>query len=452
MQAGWHSLLRRGGNLLRHSARLVPPSARAGTTTARARPRALSTVPALRSVSTAATPDLTRPQPGLVKASQGHDTLKVWWREGEPDEFPYIWLRDNCQCPACFLDTASSRVSRVTDIPPNARPKEVCVSEDGASLRVVWEDGHEGTYSASWLHERAFNPTQQSIHENFYKLQPELWDSDMFQRIPRASFDELMEDDAALLKLLESMEVLGFTVVSGARQEEGELHRLSKRVSYLVPSHYGTTFTVKSKADPSNPAYTGKYLDLHSDLVFLHYKPCVQLLHCITQFSGEGGDSILADSHRVAVQMRELHPQKFRFLTDVLVNFRDFATDEGFQFDIIARKPMISMKPDGEIDTVNITTTGRDSHFCVPPKDAVGWYDAYLTLCDLLYRPDNHFFYKLEAGEILIVDNLRILHGRTGYQAFDGERHVQGGYWDWDMMRSRRRVLQRQLRGSPSGV
>lgn len=170
MQAGWLSLLRRGGNLLRHSARLVPPSARAGTTTARARPRALSTVPALRSVSTAATPDLTRPQPGLVKASQGHDTLKVWWREGEPDEFPYIWLRDNCQCPACFLDTASSRVSRVTDIPPNARPKEVCVSEDGASLRVVWEDGHEGTYSASWLHERAFNPTQQSIHENFYKL------------------------------------------------------------------------------------------------------------------------------------------------------------------------------------------------------------------------------------------------------------------------------------------
>lgn len=54
--------------------------------------------------------------------------LQVWWREGEPDEFPYIWLRDNCQCPACFLDTASSRVSRVTDIPPNARPKEVCVS------------------------------------------------------------------------------------------------------------------------------------------------------------------------------------------------------------------------------------------------------------------------------------------------------------------------------------
>ncbi|XP_063599129.1 gamma-butyrobetaine dioxygenase-like [Penaeus indicus] len=452
MQAGWHSFLRRGGKILRLSASLVVPSARAGTTPVRARQMALSATPALRSFSTSATPDLTRPLPGLARASQGQNTLKVWWHDGESDELPYIWLRDNCQCPACFLETASSRVSRVTDLSLDVRPKEVCVSEDGASLRVVWEDDHEGTYNASWLYERAFNPTQQDIHENFYKLRPELWDSNMSQRIPRASFDELMEDDAALLKLLENMEVLGFTVVSGARQEEGELQRLSERVSYLVPSHYGTTFTVKSKADPSNPAYTGKYLDLHSDLVFLHYKPCVQLLHCITQFSGDGGDSILADSHRVAVQMRELYPQKFRFLTDILVNFRDVATDEGFQFDIIARKPMISTTPDGEIETVNISTTGRDSHFGVSPKDAVGWYDAYLIYCELLYRPENHFLYKLEAGEILIVDNLRILHGRTGYRAYEGQRHVQGGYWDWDMMRSRRRVLQRKLKGSPSGM
>lgn len=452
MQAGWHSLLRRGGKILRLSASLVVPSARAGTTPVRARQMALSAAPALRSFSTPATPDLIRTLPGLARASQGQNTLKVWWRNGEPDEFPYIWLRDNCQCPACFLDTASSRVSRVTDLSHDVRPKEVYVSEDGASLRLVWEDGHEGTYTASWLHERAFNTTQQGVHENFYKLRPELWDADMAQRIPRASFDELMENDAALLKLLECMEVLGFTVVSGARHEEGELHRLSERVSYLVPSHYGTTFTVKSKVEPSNPAYTGKYLDLHSDLVFLHYKPCVQLLHCITQFSGDGGDSILADSHRVALQMRELYPQKFRFLTDVLVNFRDVATDEGFEFDIIARKPMISMTPDGEIKTVNISTTGRDSHFGVSPEDAVGWYDAYLTYCDLLYRPENHFLYKLVAGEILIVDNLRILHGRTGYRAYEGQRHVQGGYWDWDMMRSRRRVLQKKLRESPSGV
>ncbi|XP_042886150.1 gamma-butyrobetaine dioxygenase-like [Penaeus japonicus] len=454
MQAGCHALFRRGGSLMRHSAKLMLPSARAGTTSLSARQRAPSATPALcdqyfkRDVSTSVTSDLHRPQPGLVSASQGHNTLKVFWREGEPEEFPYVWLKDNCQCPACFLSTASSRVARVSNLSLDVRPKDVHVSPDGESLTVVWEDGHEGTFEAGWLHERAFNPTQQDLHQNFYKLRPELWNSDMSQRIPRASFDELMEDDAALLKMLECMEVLGLTVVSGARLQEGELHRLSERVSYLVPTHYGTTFTVKNKADPSNPAYTGKFLDLHCDLAFLHYKPCVQLLHCVTQFSGDGGDSILADSHYVAAKMRELYPEKFHLLAEILVDFRDAATDEGLQFDIIARRPMISLKPTGEIDTVNISTTGRDSHLGVTPEEAVSWYDAYLTYCDLLYSPENHFTYKLESGEILIVDNHRILHGRTAYQAYAGERHVQGGYWDWDMMRSRRRVLQRKLKGS----
>lgn len=47
MQAGWHSLLRRGGKILRLSASLVVPSARAGTTPVRARQMALSAAPAL---------------------------------------------------------------------------------------------------------------------------------------------------------------------------------------------------------------------------------------------------------------------------------------------------------------------------------------------------------------------------------------------------------------------
>ncbi|ROT61981.1 putative gamma-butyrobetaine dioxygenase-like [Penaeus vannamei] len=235
MQAGWLSLLRRGGNLLRHSARLVPPLARAGTTTARARPRAFSTVPALcsqlskRNKSTSVNPDLIRPRPELASTSQGHNTLKVCQlvhRDGiqrwtdrsahgrslarrEADEFPYVWLRDNCQCHACFHTSASSRLLRVANLSMDVRPREVQVSNDGYFLTVVWGNGHESTYETDWLNERAFNPRQQSIYNNKYRLRPELWDSDMSQRIPRASFDELMEDDAAVLKLLESMESSG---------------------------------------------------------------------------------------------------------------------------------------------------------------------------------------------------------------------------------------------------
>lgn len=44
-------------------------------------------------------------------------------------------------------------------------------------------------------------------------------------------------------------------------------------------------------------------------------------------------------------------------------------------------------------------------------------------------------------GEILTFDNHRVLHGRKGYQ---GSRLLIGGYLDWDLIKSRTRVLKSQ--------
>ncbi|MDP9262638.1 MAG: TauD/TfdA family dioxygenase, partial [Actinomycetota bacterium] len=46
-------------------------------------------------------------------------------------------------------------------------------------------------------------------------------------------------------------------------------------------------------------------------------------------------------------------------------------------------------------------------------------------------------------GDLFIVDNLRVLHGRTGYAASGGERHLQGCYADRDGLRSTLAVLSR---------
>jgi gamma-butyrobetaine dioxygenase len=41
------------------------------------------------------------------------------------------------------------------------------------------------------------------------------------------------------------------------------------------------------------------------------------------------------------------------------------------------------------------------------------------------------------------MDNLRVLHGRTGFAADEGERHLQGCYADRDGLRSTLEVLRR---------
>ena len=46
-----------------------------------------------------------------------------------------------------------------------------------------------------------------------------------------------------------------------------------------------------------------------------------------------------------------------------------------------------------------------------------------------------------------MFDNQRVLHGRTGYRMEGGgQRHLEGGYVDWDELRSKINVLKRKLK------
>lgn len=46
----------------------------------------------------------------------------------------------------------------------------------------------------------------------------------------------------------------------------------------------------------------------------------------------------------------------------------------------------------------------------------------------------------LLTGEILTFDNIRVFHGRSTYE---GDRHLEGGYLDWDYVYSKIRVLRK---------
>ena len=56
------------------------------------------------------------------------------------------------------------------------------------------------------------------------------------------------------------------------------------------------------------------------------------------------------------------------------------------------------------------------------------------------------------AGDCVVFDNQRVLHGRNGFEitpadngAEESQRHYQGGYVDWDEIKSRINVLKRRL-------
>ncbi|KAK7069877.1 Gamma-butyrobetaine dioxygenase [Halocaridina rubra] len=104
-----------------------------------------------------------------------------------------------------------------------------------------------------------------------------------------------------------------------------------------------------------------------------------------------------------------------------------------------------SLNRDGSINHIVFNQSTRDSVFNVPLEDVKDWYDAMMTLGQLLYHPDNVIAYKMAGGDALVFDNSRVMHGRKAYHMNKGKRELEGCSWDWDMVRSCRRVLQERL-------
>lgn len=68
------------------------------------------------------------------------------------------------------------------------------------------------------------------------------------------------------------------------------------------------------------------------------------------------------------------------------------------------------------------------------------YYDAYRALAKMLTDPAFQVVLKLKAGDLLIVDNERTLHGHTAFNP-NSRRHLQGCYADRDGVYSRLKVL-----------
>jgi gamma-butyrobetaine dioxygenase len=81
--------------------------------------------------------------------------------------------------------------------------------------------------------------------------------------------------------------------------------------------------------------------------------------------------------------------------------------------------------------------------FDMPAEVMEDYYRAYRAFMALTRDAAFHLTLKLRAGEMVVFDNRRVLHGRDAFDPSTGRRHLQGCYVDRGEMLSRLRVLSR---------
>jgi gamma-butyrobetaine dioxygenase len=354
-------------------------------------------------------------------------TISLAWPDGLRREFPFAWLRDNCACALCRHPGSGQRLLEPLRIPLDIHPAELRFEHD--CLLVAWApDGHASSYAGTWLRRSARLPKPD---------EPRMWDAAIAAELPLADHADVVGDPQQLRRWLESVDDLGFGVLSGVPVESGEVARVAELFGHVRVTNYGRVFDVRSVAAPANLAYTPLGLGPHTDNPYRDPVPSLQLLHCLSS-SATGGESTLVDGFCVTAALRAEHPADFALLAGHCVTFA--YRDEGAE--LSATAPLIELDPHGTVRAVRFNARSMRSP-SMPAPELAAWYDAYLRFARLLEDPRFQLRLRLAPGDLFIVDNRRVLHGRAPYASTTGERHLQGCYADIDGLRSTLAVLAR---------
>ncbi|XP_002736971.1 gamma-butyrobetaine dioxygenase-like [Saccoglossus kowalevskii] len=368
--------------------------------------------------------------------------IKAIFTDGLQSKYPYIWLLDNCRCTQCYVHSANQRLVPFSQLDFRAVPESVTLTPDGSHLSIKWSKGHIGDYSVDWLRTHQFDSSKP---DEVAEPQLHIWGSEMVNTIPTYDFEGILNNEAELYKWLDSLNASGLALIKNVPQETGQIKRVAKRVSFLKPTNYGVCFSVKSKMNPSNTAYTAAGLSLHTDLSNYNHAPGVQMLHCIQQYDGEGGDSEFTDGFKAAIQLKKENPKAFEILTTTWLNFSDIGIDY-YSYHFNRQSPTICLGRKGNIEEIAYSRTSLSSMMYIPVEQVESVYEALKAFSDIMYNKENIIKFKMESGDMVAFNNIRVLHGRSAFKVEQrSSRHLEGGYIDWDEIHSRMRVLKANL-------
>jgi len=371
-----------------------------------------------------------------LSVSYDDEILNVQWDDGESSEYHFLWLRDNCHCAQCVTDLSKEQVFEICDVPLDIKPSSVTLTSENM-IEIIWDyDEHKSSYHPAWLKEHCYS--EKSREKRL--LSPKLWDKEVIKdELPIYQFDEIMNDDSILLNWLYDQRDYGFSKIKNVENQLKTVQKVAERISFIRQTNFGIVFNVISKPNANSAAYTNLKLPLHTDLPTRELQPGLQFLHCLVN-DASGGESILVDGFKIAEYIRDNHPEEYETLTTLPMSFynKDKASD--YRFD----SPMILTDKQGNVTEMRMANFLRGP-MSIEGKDMKAFYKAYRLFILLTRQERFQYFHRLDAGDLIVFDNRRILHARNAFDLEEGNRHLQGCYLDKDELLSRIRVLERAL-------
>ncbi|KAI1111734.1 Clavaminate synthase-like protein [Nemania sp. NC0429] len=342
------------------------------------------------------------------------------------------WLRDACTCARCVDPSSGQKRFASTDVPDDLRISALA-TVDG-KLEVMWEDDFltGGTHRSTYPRVLWRNiPTWRRGILNTQQI-PILWNRELLGQVePYYSFRSFFEDQSVYLSAMKALCEYGLIFLRDVPSSEKTVKEIATQIGVIQNTFYGTTWDVVSKPNAENVAYTNSYLGLHQDLLYMNNVPRIQILHCL-QNTCSGGESLFGDSFLAKSLLRKYHPQ--------------------YNAALVSRGVVYAYNKGGHMYEQLRPTFSRKGVWWSPPFQSPfqaddlsakamavysQWREGTRLLRDIIEDEANVYEYKMQAGDCVIFDNHRILHGRRAFDTSSGDRWLKGAYVDSDSFLSK---------------
>ena len=358
------------------------------------------------------------------------DNKVFFEKQGAKKEIHPFWLRERVNSENFLDQKTQQRLFDPTMLKNSSEISKVNISDK--FLEVSFKDG---AYAKLVIE----NILKEFEKDNeLYFINKISWKSD-FQNNNIYKFNKNFFEEKIMYESLLDFYKYGFVIFENVPIKDNFIVNFANSIGSIRRTNFGEFFNVKSKPNPNDLAYTSLPLAPHTDNPYRKPVPCIQLLHCIENEVG-GGLSTLVDGLAVTEELKKEHPSFFQILTEIKVRFQ-FVDDnvvledwaEMIQLDENKRLKQVRFSP--RLDFVPLMD-----------KEKLELYYAARNKISEMYNSEKfRIEFKLKPGDLLMMDNYRLLHGRTEYNANEGNRFLQGCYIDYDSTEGKLKHLKRKF-------
>ncbi len=333
--------------------------------------------------------------------------------------FHYIWLRDHCLSPQSRHPDSWEKLEDLSD--RTLPPEPLSIEEQDGDLIIDWNETppHRSIFPISWLLDHAYDPQPQSLSSDAI-----FWKKAELEANPEKLYHSCSSDPQLWS---DQLFTLGFVILKDIDPQN--LDSFLSSIGPIRDTEYGRIVTATVGKGLSS---TVKALPPHNDLTYCSGHRLVQFIYC-AQNNASGGESLVVDGFRVAQDFRQDYPEYFQILAETPLPF--WRVQHEHQYFLRSQQTMIELDREGNLTAIRFSQKNCTPY--LPFEQIESFYQAYTAFSSSINNLNYRYCFRLQPGHCLLMQNFRILHGRSAFDPSTGSREMRVGYIDWDYFLAR---------------